>query len=150
MSKTKLKDQISTLLEACGYSKIVFYFNDSYHVIKDCTVIEIQKSEAVTYLSRGAEFWHLVENTWKFDPDSKQWTGNEPEHKTPEGLPACKIINISVPDNKDLMSFVNFICRLQSGASKNPKIAGFNYIIPQSIISIPDGIKCGNTGPYQR
>ena len=109
--KQKLKKQIKDLLR--GRDKtitMVFYYDNIYHIINKCKLVEIPQSEAIEYLQQECEFWHLLESTRKFDIDKNCWIGTDPVHISPEGLPQCKIVNItcSFPVTNLMQLFIGF------------------------------------------
>jgi hypothetical protein len=130
--KTKFKDQIRELLKEHNNVDKVFYFDNKYHIIKDCKLIEISQSEAVQYLNSGSELWHLIQDKRKFDWDSGQWIGETPVHVTPSGLPRCKTINVTIAFPFDeFMSLFVFFARQSAIANGTNKITGIEYIMPK-------------------
>ena len=131
--KLKLKKQIKDLLKGKDKTgRIIFYFCDTFHVINKCKLIEISQSEAVEYLTNECEFWHLLESNRKFDMDKDRWIGTDPVHILPEGLPQCKIVNVtcSFPVTNFMQLFIGF-ARDSAIAAGSPIITGFNYIKPE-------------------
>ena len=96
MNKTQLRSMIKELLKGKTSIEHVFYYDNTYHIIHDEEIIEISHDEASAFLKHGAaKFYSLLEDKRQFDLVTIKWVGEIPVHSLPEGLPECKVVNIT-------------------------------------------------------
>ena len=125
-TKSNIKKQLHDLLKSSNEVDTVFYYNGTFHIIQDCKLLEISQDEAFNCLDQNTKFWHLIQDERKFDTDLNKWIGKEPVFIRPDGLPKCKVVNITCAF--PLIEFVNFHIILIKNASNNPIITGVNII----------------------
>ena len=126
MKKNQLKEEIRSLLKGGGNIDIVYYYDNSFHIIRDCKLTEINQDEAFQSLESGGEFWNLLQDKRKFDIELGQWIGEIPVHVLPSGIPKCKAVNITTAF--PVIDFMNFHVSLIKNASENPKITGIQIL----------------------
>jgi len=94
--KSQLRNMIKDLLKGKPSIEHVFYYDNTYHIIHDEEIIEISHDEASAFLKHGAaKFYNLLEDKRQMDRVTAKWVGKIPIHILPEGLPECKVVNIT-------------------------------------------------------
>lgn len=107
MKKSELRKKIEEYISGqTSAVKDIFFYDDKFAMVENGVITDKSLEDITPHLTPDVTLWSLQRDKRTFDIDKGAWIGEEPSHRLPEGLPRCKIVNVTCAGDGTLETFM--------------------------------------------